>query len=200
LRKISLEKFEEGNPTLPSAMSRRLLAMPARCAMTIILLGALVGATAEGNPTRVVLSPSSQQVPVGQIASFDIRIEEVVGLYGAEVHLSFDPEIVGVREIRDSDLLADGYSVQGIDNEAGTFYYARTLLYPAPPVTGSGALASVTLAGKSQGTSPLRFTTVKLADQNAEQIAASAEDGSVMVTLATIYLPIVTKNWQSGGD
>jgi len=50
------------------------------------------------------------------------------------------------------------------------------------------------------GPSPLRFTTVKLADQNAEQIAASAEDGSVMVTLATIYLPIVTKNWQSGGD
>ena len=43
------------------------------------------------------------------------------------------------------------------------------------------------------------LSTVNLADQNAEQIPASAEDGSVTVMMA-IYLPIVTKNWQSGAE
>ena len=46
--------------------------------------------------------------------------------------------------------------------------------------------------GQESGDEPSalhHFTTVNLADQNAEQIPASGEDGSVTVTLAIIYHP-----------
>jgi|GEM_PF-3273494 len=131
--------------------------------------------------TTVSVSPSSQTILIGNSTSADIRIESVSNLYGAEVHLSFNPSILEVQGIADGNLLTGGFSLKNWDNSAGTVYYAYTLLYPASPADGSGVLCTITFKGIGEGTSPLNFTQVKLSDPDGGSIPASSQDGSVTV-------------------
>ena len=58
-----------------------------------VVLGSASGAT-------VSLSPSSSQVNVGATTTVNIRVASVTSLYGAEVHLTFNPALL---EVVDSD-------------------------------------------------------------------------------------------------
>jgi hypothetical protein len=152
---------------------------------TALLMAALWARLGMAQSTMVLVSPSSQSIPIDSTTTVDIRIEDVSNLYGAEVHLSFDPGILEVQGIADGDLLTDGFAVEDWDNNAGTLYYAYTLLYPADPVEGSGVLCTITFKGIGGGTSTLLFTVVNLSDPDAQPIPASSQDGSITVAVPT---------------
>ncbi len=141
--------------------------------------------------TLVVLSPASAEVDVGDTTTVNIRIENVADLYGAEVHLSFDPALL---EVEDSDEGMAGVQVQPgsfltpdftaqnrVDLEAGTIDFAISQMAPTESVSGSGVLATITFKGKDGGTSNLDFSSVLLSDQGGEQIDAGSQNGSVTV-------------------
>ena len=101
--------------------------------------------------TTVRIHPESPRVKLGQVTQIDLSIERVSGLYGAEIHLRFDPEVL---EVVDADPNQEGiqlepgtlprpdYVVQNqADNVQGTIHYAATQLQPNKP--GDGDLQSL---------------------------------------------------------
>ncbi len=146
--------------------------------------------------TLVRIEPISQMVGVGVTTTADIRIENVTNLYGAQVNLTFDPSILQVVDsnpgqpgvqIQEGTFpdpsSGAGSVVQSVDNVAGTITYAVTLISPAPPVSGSGVLATIVFTGTSTGTSNIHFTSAQLVDNLVQPIPSTTQDGSIEVVL-----------------
>ena len=114
------------------------------------------GAVVRCNPAVITASVQSR-------VSVEIYVENVVDLYGADVRLSFDPALA---QVADADPVASGVQIEILrdflkpdfvvrkiaDNTAGTIWYAATQVNPTLPVSGSGALARVTLLPQATGT------------------------------------------------
>lgn len=67
------------------------------------------------------------------------------------------------------------------NNGAGTCKFASTLLSPAPPVSGSGAVAYMLFTGVSPGTVNLTFTSDILTDKDATSLTHTAGTGTLYV-------------------
>ncbi len=145
---------------------------------------------AQGSAT-VLLSPQSATVTTGGATTVEIRIENVTGLYGAEVHLTFDPALL---EVVDSDQATDGVQILAgsflkpevvpqneVDLANGKIDFAISQMLPSAAVDGSGVLATVTFKGKAAGTSNVNFTNVLLADQSGNPIDATFQNGTVTI-------------------
>jgi hypothetical protein len=138
---------------------------------------------------RVVIIPASVIVPVGVSTTVDIRILGVVDLYGAEVHLTFDPSYVRVVDadpgmsgvqISLGDFPYPDYApVNWADNSAGTIDYALTQLPFRPSVNGDGVMGRITFETVSDGISPVHFVQALLSDPNGIQIPSTTEDGEI---------------------
>ncbi|MBC7241078.1 MAG: PEP-CTERM sorting domain-containing protein [Anaerolineae bacterium] len=148
------------------------------------LLGLVAYAYAQAGAS-VVVSPATQSVEMGQPAQVAIRINNVTGLYGAEVHIHFDPTVLKVASVTSGDLLDPAHSsvISNHDNTAGTIDYAVTLLAPAPAVSGSGTLFTVRFDTLKDGTSAVDITNAILVNAEGAQISATVSDGQVSVTL-----------------
>jgi LysM repeat protein len=150
---------------------------------------------AEQGSASVSLDPSTTTVSVGETLIVNIQIQDVTDLFGADVRLQYDPTIV---EVVDANTLVPGTQISSgnfpdisggkgfvaqntVNSEEGTIGYAMTLLSPAPSVSGSGTLASITFRGKASGSSNISFTSVLLSDASANQIPASKSDGVITV-------------------
>jgi LysM repeat protein len=139
----------------------------------------------------VRVQPVNQQVAVGQSATIEIRIENVSGLYAADVELRFNPALL---QVQDADPGRDGVQIQpgnfpspdfvalnSADNATGVIRYALTQLPPKSPVSGSGLLATVVLRGQAAGTADLTFSIVNLANAQGQQLPASSQGGTIIV-------------------
>jgi hypothetical protein len=151
-------------------------------------------------PVMLTTTITAVSVPV------DIHIENVNGLYGADVQLTFDPALLAVQDADPGQagiqielgplLTSDNYFavINTADNVSGTVRLAITQLNPALPVTGSGVLAGVTFTPVgATGVSPVHLTQVQLASQTGESIPATTQDGTINIQLGTpaelVYLP-----------
>jgi len=145
--------------------------------------------------TTAIISPSSREVDVGATTTVDIRIQNVTGLYGGEVHLTFDPAVL---EVVDADTGAGGVQIQPgtflqadfvaqnvVDQAAGKIDFAISQRPPNEAVSGSGVFATVTFQGKASGTSAISFVNTILSTQGAEAISHSTQNGSVVVSGVT---------------
>ena len=96
---------------------------------------------------QVYILPPTEAPVTGRPVTVDVIAEGVTNLYGAEIHLNFDPNAV---RLEDSDPQQNGVQLtpgslldpaQGFvvantsDNEAGTAIFAVTLVNPALPVS-----------------------------------------------------------------
>lgn len=146
--------------------------------------------------TAVGVDPAWQRIGPEGTTEVAIRIENVTRLYGAEVHLTFDPNYL---EIQDADPDKPGVQLQigtfpapdfvvqnQVENVQGTIDYAVTQLAPREPVDGGGVLATIAVKTKGEGTARLAFTSVKLANPDGQQIPAEILDGEVVVTVGVL--------------
>jgi uncharacterized protein YdeI (BOF family) len=151
-----------------------------------------------GSVTSVVVSPDTRTIEQGGVTSTAIRVLGVAGLYGAEIHLEFDPNIV---QVVDADADRPGVQVlpgpvftdrnhyvaaNRADNVAGTIDFAASLLNPEPPVDGSGDLATIRWRGVAPGSTTVHLADVSLSDQAGQLLAVRLEDGNISVVPATV--------------
>jgi hypothetical protein len=137
-----------------------------------------------------------------------LLFEDVRDLYGLEVHLAFDPEIIEVVDadagksgvqIMVADWLQDAFvAANRADNAAGRIDFGATLLNPAPPVSGSKTFATVTLRARGDGTAPLTIEEVILATRDAEVIETRVQHGQVGVS-ASGKPPVTETGAKEGG-
>ncbi|MBC8254180.1 MAG: hypothetical protein H8E35_09125, partial [Ardenticatenia bacterium] len=105
------------------------------------------------DPTRLYLQAAALQDE--RLLVVDVVVADVVDLYGAEVQLRYDPVQL---EVQDANPRLDGVQIapgaflaagdrfvvsNKVDVEAGLINFVVTLLNPAPPVSGTGVLATV---------------------------------------------------------
>ena len=143
----------------------------------------------------ISVSPAYNTVSVSQTITVELRINDVLNLYGAQVELVFDPAIVEVVDaydfvpgiqIEEGDFpVAEAKIRNQVDNRSGTIEYAVSLQGDKPGVSGSGTLARITFHGLEEGISTVRFTRVILSDPQSVQISARTEDGVIVVREAT---------------
>ena len=151
----------------------------------------------------VTLQRSAEAVQGCGTATVDIWVNNVVGLYGADVRVQFDPALL---QVVDANVSAPFVQIQPLTGflqtnfvikklacnaldptnpdcdepaEVGTIWYANTQTNPRLPVDGSGAIARVTFRGLSAGTSSLTITYRKLSDMNGVQIPADVSDSTL---------------------
>lgn len=146
--------------------------------------------------TTVAVSPAQTNLQCGQTAVVDIRINNVQDLFGVDIKVSYDPNLV---EVVDANATALGIQVQpgdfldvsggqgliqvnSVDAGTGTISYAAIRLNPAPGQTGSGVIASITFRGKAAGTGPVKLESVMLSNPTAQPISANLTNGQVTVT------------------
>lgn len=156
-------------------------------------------ATLQPTQAVVYIEPSSQVLACGQVATLTVAIRDVVNFYGVQFHLTFDPTVI---EIVDPDgdpsngILVPGdifppdefhIGTEVVDNVTGQVEYAITLLRvpKAPPFSGSGPLALITVRALAEGASPLVFLSAQTANGNGGAIEALTEDAVITVECAT---------------
>jgi hypothetical protein len=166
------------------------------------------GSPATAADASVSLDPSSAAILVGETVDVAVVIGDASNLYSAAIHLTFDATVL---EVVDADPSRPGVQVfpgtfpgpsQGpgdvvtniADNGAGTVDYDFTLLDPAPPVSGSGVLATIRFQGKALGTSDLTLASATLWDPLNEPIPADSSGGYVEVAGAATDTPTPTAN------
>jgi hypothetical protein len=172
-----------------------LVATLALLFVALLLSGPLTGTGSAQEGAMVRLEPLPGQEGAGAIA-MAIHIENATRLYGAEVHLAFDPARL---EVQDADPDTEGVQIQAgdfpspdfvvqnqADNVKGTIDYAATQLAPREAVNGSGVLATVTIKGKDKGTSSLTFVGAKLADPDGQEIPSQTVDGRVEIAATAV--------------
>jgi hypothetical protein len=147
--------------------------------------------TVEPVGARVVLDPPDRVMALGVTSTVDIRIEDVVGLYGAEILVRYDPAIVqildadptitGTQIITGSFPYPDHVAVNSADNVSGTLHLAVTQNAPRPPATGSGLFGRIVFFGLTPGVSPLTFEVCLLSDGDAASIPVVSQDGEIGV-------------------
>lgn len=139
------------------------------------------------------LNPASLQVGLGESAQVAVEVVNVQELYGFELQLGFDPQVVEVIDadpgragvqVSQGDFLDPGFiAVNRTDNESGVVEFAMTQLNPSEPASGSGWLVIVLVRGMKAGASaPLTLVHALLARRDGVGIPAALVPGSVEVT------------------
>ena len=136
---------------------------------------------------RVLLEPRSLSVAGSAPVAVDIVLDGLIDLYGVEVHLTFDPDLVRVEDavpdmpgiqISCGPAFPKGSSfvpLNRVDDEHGTIDFAVTLLNPAKPLQGRITLASFSLSALKSGTADIAFAQVLLANRDADSLPVVSE-------------------------
>jgi hypothetical protein len=139
--------------------------------------------------------PLLLQIDVGSTGVVNIRVEDVIDLYGFEFQLTFDETLVEGVQVQPGDFLSPDWILENtIDNDNGTIAYALCQQSPSEPQSGDGVLVTITWRGKALGTSPIHFDYVKLGAPGPVPIPAETQDGEITVSGPfRIYLPVICR-------
>ncbi|MGD9030214.1 MAG: cohesin domain-containing protein [Anaerolineae bacterium] len=138
----------------------------------------------------IQVRPPSVTVEQGQQVTTFVWLSEVIGYYGLEFDLSFDPDVVTVSsgqvepawEVFDAE---HHWIVRNeIDNVSGTVHYAVTNVHPAEPFSGTGQVCGITFTGLDPGHTTLEITQVAGATRDGEPLDPATADGEIVVIAA----------------
>ena len=156
-------------------------------------------------PAVVRIEPAVLLVEPGGVMTASIVITDVAGLYGADVRLTFDPSLV---QVVDADAGVSGVQItpgplltsQGppiivlnyANNLSGTIGFAATMINPAVPITGGGALFLVQFRGVLTGVTPLAISSAELSTRTGNTLSRSLENGLIKIgALNRLWLPVL---------
>jgi len=133
----------------------------------------------------IEVKPADVGTPLGQDARLDLTVSNVKDLYGAIVTLSYDPRVVDFKAANEGAFLRkDNQQTSFLFSnniKAGTVDIYITRIGDVGGVEGAGTLCSVMFQGKSAGTSPVLFKSVKLGNYNREQLKVDAKSANITV-------------------
>jgi len=135
----------------------------------------------------------SGTVDVGETVVAVVSVDRVSDLYGVEVHLAYDGDLLDVvdvesevegTQIESGSLLAIEFVVLNQCNDAqGLIDYAASQMPPSEGVSGGGGIARITFKAMAAGAAELRIVTVVLASSEGSAIPVAIPSESVAVTV-----------------
>ncbi len=141
----------------------------------------------------VYFVPGESRLQVGETVEMVVEVAEVQGLYGFDLQLVFDPQIL---EVVDADHARDGVQVQQgdfldmgfiarneTDNQSGRIWFVMTQLNPSEAKSGTGALIVLQFRSRqSPGETLVEITHIQLANRDGVEIPAKVQPARVEVT------------------
>ena len=133
----------------------------------------------------------SFEVSPGSTVQVPVSIRNVNALYGIDITLQFDPEIL---EVVDMNTAMDGIQVglgqfldpglllfNNADNEEGSIRFTMSQYNPSEPKSGEGILLLITFKGIEEGQSPLTISSVVLSTGEGVEIPSAGIDSVLTV-------------------
>jgi len=129
--------------------------------------------------TMVYMDPQTISGTLGQNFTINIRISNVIDLYGWELKLRWNATILDVVNVTEGQFLKSHGETffHQIVNEAGYLVLDCTLLGDVSGVNGSGVLATVEFYAEGKGESVLDLYDTILISSLEQPIAHEATDG-----------------------
>jgi len=156
----------------------------------LFLIAGAIGAPALAQSGTVVkVIPAAANINAGETVDVMINVENVANLFGVELLVTFDPNLLEVVDANPSkagvqvaagDLLSPDFEAAN-EVTGGQIDYALTQIAPHAPVSGNGTLIRITFKGKANGASAITLGTVLLADQNGSNITSTSQNGTLTV-------------------
>jgi len=134
----------------------------------------------------ISISTSSSLFCTGESATISINLADVVNLFGYQFIVHYNASRVSasgafVNTFFDTTTQASIPSGWNASCSSGECKFAASKVEPGTPVTGSGALAQITLTGASPGTFSLTISDDILSDRDAQAMTHTA--GSLSLTV-----------------
>lgn len=140
--------------------------------------------------SSVKIDPDYREVGVGLTTAVDIHISNATNLYGAQVHVAYDPSLVqivdtqpmtGVQVAVGDFPYPDYVGVNTADNVSGMLHLAVTQVKPRLPAQGDGVMGTITFMGVQSGTSPVTITLAHLSDPDGFELPSTVRHGEIQV-------------------
>ncbi|MFQ6102421.1 MAG: cohesin domain-containing protein [Anaerolineae bacterium] len=147
----------------------------------------VVGVTIAGlallaHPASVSLIPENATVVQGESISVTIYITNATGLYGVEVHLTYDDGLSAGGPVPGT--CASDFIVQSRTTDH-QIDFAAARMPPKSSLTGDCSVVTFTLTGEAPGTYAVAFDTVLLANADGVALPVTSRDGSFTVVAPT---------------
>jgi hypothetical protein len=140
----------------------------------------------------VYVYPNIVGTTVNNSFYIEVRIADVIGLYGYEFKLYFNKTLLQATSLTKGSFFPDSNIMEfkkEINNTGGYVWYAISLLSPETPKSGSGSLAKVSFNAINEGNDTLTLQDVLLGDINASPISFTTSNATVSVTKETTQPP-----------
>jgi PKD repeat protein len=148
-------------------------------AMKVVELSSLTAST-----TTISVDPSTINAEIGQTFMINIKISDVIDLYGWEFKLRWNSSLLDAHNITEGAFLkGDGntFFVSKINNTLGYMLVDCTLVGDVLGVSGNGILATVNFYAKQFGECLLDLYDTKLVNSLEQAITHTATDGTVKI-------------------
>ncbi|MDM5177581.1 cohesin domain-containing protein [Massilia sp. DJPM01] len=132
------------------------------------------------------LSLSAAPATVGSTVDLAVKISDISDLYSYQFTLTFDSALLKANSVVEGGFLGTAgptYSDGGVINNATGLisYVFNTRLGAGAGAFGSGDLAHISLDALALGSAALTFSDVLFLDSHLNEIAVTADNGSVQV-------------------
>lgn len=170
--------------------------------LVILILGcsgAPVTAFAQTPATLISVSPAASSVPTCAETQIDIRVQDVVGLVGYSVQLSFTPGSIEILDVTEGGFLDSGFyePTNTFNNTAGTISFGMVQVNPSTPKDGSGDLIHIHLRATHPGVNvPININpdTSVLVGADYLSIPFTVENAVIFTYSCQTYLPLIQKD------
>ena len=162
----------------------------------------------------VQINPAQRTMAAGETAEITVAVSNVTDLYGFDVLLKYDPQVLEVQDMdpnKKGIQVAQGVfldaglvAINSVDPVQGEIHFVMTQINPSTPKSGTGALVVVRFkAVKAGASSALALEQAQLASRLGEDIPAQTTDGAIQVAGSSTQVPQVTATSipvQDGGE
>jgi len=162
--------------------------------MAFVTIAVWVSSAFAQNLTQVKLVPGEALIGVEQTIEMTVQVENIANLYGVEIFITFDPNLLEVvdadpnkpgTQITTGDFLSGG--MEGANVVAnGRIEYIMQQVSPNPPSNGGGVLARITFKGIGSGQADVRIDDLFLSDQGGNGIGCSFLGSQITIQAGSV--------------
>jgi len=148
----------------------------------------------------IKIVPNQATISVGQTVEMAVQVENISNLYGIEMLIAFDQNLL---EVVDADPNKPGTQISageflrgGLEGANtvmdGTIDYAMQQVSPNSPASGNGTLMRIVFKGIGSGTVDIRIDDLNLSDQAGQGIGSAFHSAQITVQAGSVNGPAPT--------